>query len=220
MRLRITFSKQGALRYIGHLDLHKIWERSLRRARLPLAYSRGFHPQPRIQLAAALPLGFTSRAEVMDIWLNEDVPPTSLPTMLEGHLPAGLAILKVEEVDARAPALQTEVVAAEYQVEITGAGSGSSPEPAERSELTERLAAVMSAESLPRERRGKRYDLRPLIEELTVMGGCLFMRLSARPGATGRPEEVLAVLGIRLEEACIERTGLLFEPPGSKPAWT
>ncbi len=53
MRLRITFSKQGALRYTGHLDLHKIWERTARRAGLPLAYSQGFHPHPQIQLAAA-----------------------------------------------------------------------------------------------------------------------------------------------------------------------
>ena len=55
MRIRITFSKQGALRYTGNLDLHKIWERTARRADLALAYSQGFHPQPKMQLAAALP---------------------------------------------------------------------------------------------------------------------------------------------------------------------
>lgn len=207
MRLRITFSKQGTLRYTGHLDLHKIWERSLRRARLPLAYSQGFHPQPRIQLAAALPLGFASRAEVMDIWLTDDLAPASLPAALEGHMPPGLTILGVEQVDERAPALQTEVAAAEYQVEITEAGSASG--------LTERLASVIEAESLPRERRGKPYDLRPLIEELTLTGSSLFMRLSARQGATGRPEEVLAALGIPLEDARIERTRLLFSPPNA-----
>jgi len=217
MRLRITFSKQGALRYTGHLDLHKIWERSLRRARLPLAYSQGFHPQPRIQLAAALPLGFASRAEVMDIWLTGDLAPASLPAALEGHMPPGLAVLGVEQVDERAPTLQTEVVGAEYQVEITEAGSALG--------LTERLASVMAAESLPRERRGKPYDLRPLIEELALtpcpsssgrgIGVGVFMRLSARQGATGRPEEVLAALGVPLEHTRIERTRLLFRPPNA-----
>ncbi len=59
-RLRLTFAKTAAMRYTGHLDLHTTWERTLRRARLPLAYSQGFHPQPKIQLASALPLGFTS----------------------------------------------------------------------------------------------------------------------------------------------------------------
>ena len=64
MRIRITFVKQGALRYTGHLDLHKLWERAARRAELPLAYSQGFHPQPKMNMAAALPLGFSSRCEV------------------------------------------------------------------------------------------------------------------------------------------------------------
>ena len=80
MRYRITFSKTGTLRYIGHLDLHKIWERTLRRAGLPLAYSQGFHPSPKIQLASALPLGFLGRAEVVDIWLNDSGEDTPRPT--------------------------------------------------------------------------------------------------------------------------------------------
>jgi hypothetical protein len=71
---RITFTKQGALRYTGHLDLHRLWERAMRRASLPIAYSQGFHPQPKISLAAALPLGFASRGEVLDVRLNEDIP--------------------------------------------------------------------------------------------------------------------------------------------------
>ena len=74
MRIRITFAKQGALRYTGHLDLHKLWERAARRAELPLAYSQGFHPQPKMNIAAALPLGFSSRCEVMDMRLEHEIP--------------------------------------------------------------------------------------------------------------------------------------------------
>ena len=73
MRARITFSKSGPLRYIGHLDLQTLWERAARRAGLPLAYSNGFHPQAKIYFAAALPLGFSSRAEVMDMRLKTDI---------------------------------------------------------------------------------------------------------------------------------------------------
>ena len=58
MRLRLTFSKTGSLRYTGHLDLHTIWERTIRRAGLPLAYTQGFHPGPKIQIASALAAGF------------------------------------------------------------------------------------------------------------------------------------------------------------------
>ena len=201
MRMRVTFTKLDALRYTGHLDLHKIIERSIRRAKLPLAYSQGFHPQPRLNLAAALPLGFSSRAEVMDIWLNEDV--TDLPAALKDHVPPGLTILQAEQVDNRAPSLQSQVIAAEYEVEITEAGYASS--------LTEKIASVMESESIPRERRKKQYDLRPLIEELKPINEQhIFMRLTAREGATGRPEEVLAVLEIPLEATRIERTRLIF----------
>lgn len=211
MRVRVIFSKKGALRYTGHLDLHKILERSIRRAALPLAYSQGYHPQPKLNLAAALPLGFTSRAEVMDLWLKDEVADVLSP--LQASVPPGLTILEVAQVDEREPSLQSRVAAAEYQVEITEAGFAS--------DLNDKIASVMASGSLPRERRGKKYDLRPLIEELTpvppsgretgnVIPG-LFMRLTAREGATGRPEEVLDVLGIPLEETRIERIKLIFQ---------
>ena len=205
MRVRVTFTKEGALRYIGHLDLHKLLERSIRRAKLPLAYSQGYHPQPKLHLAAALPLGFSSRAEVMDIWLKEDV--EDVVSALQAGVPPGLTILGAAQVDDREPSLQTQVIAAEFQVEITESGSAAG--------LTEKIASVMASESILRERRGKQYDLRPLIEALTPThlpaGMGLFMRLTAREGATGRPEEVLDVLGIPLEDTHIERTKLIFQ---------
>lgn len=207
MRIRITFAKQGALRYTGHLDLHKIWERSIRRAKLPLAYSQGYHPQPKINLAAALPLGFSSRAEVMDMWLNEEVDDV-VPT-LQAHIPPGLSILQAEIVDDREPSLQSQVIATEYQIEITEAPQ--SGEAGSGSGLTEKIASVLETESIPRVRRKKPYDLRPLIEELHATDNShIHMRLTAREGATGRPEEVLDELGIPIEDCRIERTALFF----------
>ena len=202
MRVRVTFSKQGALRYTGHLDLHKMLERSIRRAKLPLAYSQGYHPQPKLNLAAALPLGFASRAEVMDMWLSEDI--ENVVSALQSNVPPGLTILGSKTVDDREPSLQSQVIAAEYQVEITEVDTGAG--------LTEKIASVFEAESIPRVRRKKEYDLRPLIEELTLSDeDHIFMRLTAREGATGRPEEVLDVIGIPLEDTRIERTRLLFK---------
>ena len=216
MRIRITFAKQGALRYTGHLDLHKLWERTARRAGLPLAYSQGFHPQPKMNIAAALPLGFSSRCEVLDMRLQSQIPLEGLRDTLQATLPGGIHVLNVESVDEGAPALQTQVVSAEYEVILS--------EPIDTSKLERRIDSVMQADSLPRERRGKTYDLRPLIEDLHIIesGGSpmeqvtasglhkLFMRLRAREGATGRPEEVLDVLGIAFEGTRIERTQLLF----------
>ncbi len=219
MRLRITFAKQGALRYIGHLDLNKIWERTARRADLPLAYSQGFHPQPKIYLASALPLGFSSRCELLDMRLKNEITLEGLRERLQGAVPSGLQILEIEEVDEQLPALQTQLIAAEYEVLFT--------EPVDESDLTGRVAGLLAAESLPRERRGKPYDLRPLIEDISITPHpfakhprgapphtreiCLKMRLTSREGTTGRPEEVLDQIGIPMESTRIERTRLIFQ---------
>ena len=205
MRIRITFSKQGPLRYTGHLDLHKLWERAARRAELPLAYSQGFHPQPKMSLAAALPLGFSSTCEMLDMRLERDVELDGLSARLNETLPPGIRVTGVEQIDERAPALQTQVVEAEYQVELG--------EPVDPSELKRRVEAAMESKSIPRERRGKKYDLRPLIESIEAVDDKIVMRLAAREGATGRPEEVLDVLGIAFEETKIERTRLIMNVP-------
>ena len=210
MRARITFSKSGSLRYVGHLDLQTLWERAARRAGLPLAYSNGFHPQAKIYFAAALPLGFSSRAEVMDMRLQTDMELAELPGRLKDALPAGITILGVECIDEAEAALQTQVRSAEYEVSLI--------RPLDRSELQRGIDRLLHASSLPRERRGKAYDLRPLIEGLSLMQGGeaeieprIFMRLSARESATGRPEEVLSELGIAANDAHIERSRLIFQ---------
>jgi radical SAM-linked protein len=213
MRVRITFSKSGPLRYIGHLDLYALWERAARRAGLPLAYTQAFHPQPKIYFAAPLPLGFSSRGEVLDMRLQQDnIDLTSLPDRLKAVMPSGIDILSAEGVDEDAPALQTQVIAAEYEVSLDKG--------LDTTELEPKISAIMFSKEIPRTRRDKQYDLRPLIEELTAMthpsqeqesGVTVFMRLSARESATGRPEEVLDALGFPLEAAHIERTRLIFQ---------
>ena len=212
MRIRITFAKQGPLRYTGHLDLHKLWERAARRAGLPLAYSQGFHPQPKMNIAAALPLGFSSRCEVLDMRLHQEILLDGLCDRLQGTLPTGIRVSNVERVDESLPALQTQVASAEYEVTLT--------EAVDRSEMERRVDSVLASDSLPRERRGKAYDLRPLIEEIALTPTPsptgkgepgIHMRLSAREGATGRPEEVLDALGIPFEETRIERTKIIFK---------
>jgi radical SAM-linked protein len=211
MRLRITFSKSGALRYTGHLDLHTIWERTIRRAGLPLAYTQGFHPGPKLQLASALPLGFIGRAEILDMWVNESLQAENLAhkEILQSAAPPGLVISSVEVVDEHGPALQTQVVSAGYEVTLL--------DPGDFLGLAEGLSTLLGAATLSRVRRGKTYDLRPMIESLELMpadGSRLIrmsMQLAAREGATGRPEEVLDALGIPFQATRIERIRLILK---------
>lgn len=207
MRARILFTKQGSLRYISHLDLHKVWERAARRASLPLAYSQGFHPQPKIHFATALPLGFSSRGEVLDMRPNEDLTPEEITARLQVSLPEGIRVLQVEAVEERAPALQTQVLSATYEIRLM--------EKVDGADLMARVDRIMQSESLPRARRGKPYDLRPLIEMINVITETegetwLRMTLAAREGTTGRPDEVIEELGIPAENVRVERTRMIF----------
>jgi radical SAM-linked protein len=203
MRLRLTFTKTGSLKYTGHLNLHRTLERTFRRAGLPLAYSQGFNPQPRMNLAEALPLGITSECEVMDVWLETQIDLEQAQKDLDRAVPPGMQILTMCEVDEQSPPLQTQVVAAEYRVTV----SGGTPNTV-AVDLDSRARDLLSQSTLMRERRGKHYDLRPLIESLSVEENVLVMKLSARDGATGRPDEVLRALGV--EGGTVHRSKLFF----------
>lgn len=204
-RYLLRFAKTAAMRYTGHLDLHRTLERTLRRAGLPLAYSQGFTPHPRLSLAAALPLGCTSSAELAEFRLEHDIAPEAVAERLRQVQPPGLQVLEVSLLPRETPALQTLVAAAEYEVTLLDAP--------EFQELAGRVTALMAARSLPRQRRGRPYDLRPLIEHLEVHSALagevhLRMRLSAGEGASGRADEVLSALRLDPTRARIHRTRL------------
>jgi len=195
------------LAYTSHLDLVRVWERTLRRARLPLAYSGGFNPRPKLQLAAALPLGHTGGAELLDIWLDESLPVENFARALAPVLPDGLLVSQVRQVILKEPSLPAQIVAAEYHVTVEWS------EPAEVVQV--RIEQVMAAPELAHERRGRQYDLRPLIERLWLERAgegevVLGMQLAARAGATARAEAVLEVLGMGEAFAHYHRQRLLL----------
>ena len=200
-RYRIGFGKRGALRWTGHLDLQRCWERTFRRARLPLRYSGGFHPHPRIVFGAALPLGFTSEGELLDVHLSEPRTEPEMLASLRAVAQPGLSVDWITVVACPAPAVPTIVQASMYEVRHPAGPS-----------LETAVERLLAAQTLLRTRRGKDYDLRPLVEDLRLREGdqVLQMQLACREGATGRPEEVLDQLGLDHRECDIHRTRLLL----------
>ena len=195
-RMRVTFETDDTVKYVGHLDMARAWERAIRRARLPLAYSQGFNPQARMHFAAALPVGFTGQAELIDVFLDAEVEPAGFLARLAPALPAGIRLTGAEPVSRELPSLQAAISAARYRVELETTESDET--------FASRLAAFMArAEAWRERRRGKevaRYDLRPLVQSLTYTGPCELGQsfdtvMRAEPGATGRPDELLAELG-------------------------
>lgn len=205
-RYRARYSKEPELRFISHLDLMRTWERTLRRAQIPVAYTEGFHPHQRINLGAALPLSFSSNCELIDFWLLEEFQTDDLSTKIINSLPPGITLHSMELVELEAPSLQKAIRGAEYQVELEATASPG--------DLVGVVEDLLSQGSIQRERRGKTYDLRPLIEGVQVNGEKgsprLTMRLSAMEDGTGRPDEVLRALGLEPERARIERTRLIL----------
>ena len=206
-RLRITFAKTDAMRFTSHLDLHRTWERTIRRANLPLAYSQGYNPHPKINLASALPLGFTGAGEIVDIWLEQALLNQEIESALAKAAPPGIRIVAIQQIDLHEPSLQTVLESSEYTITFL-----------ERlPNLETRVREILAAEELPRERRGKMYDLRPLIVEMHALPDKerglqrLYARMTAQEGATGRPDELLAVLGANQIATRVHRTGLIFK---------
>ncbi len=161
-RLRLTFTRGEEAKYVSHLDLARLWERAVRRARLPLAYSAGFTPHPRLSFAAPLAVGLTSDGELLELYLTEPSPPAEVQARLGAQLPPGLALLSVVE-EADAPSLQSRVRAALYLARFRTAIP----------DLAARVAAFLARERVPyerkRERKGKTLDLRPYVEQLAVI---------------------------------------------------
>jgi radical SAM-linked protein len=192
---------------------------------LPIAYSEGFSPRPRLSFGLALPTGYESVAEYLDVEMDEqasggsgDLDVSRLPTLLGDALPDGVDVLAVAALEGRVPSLQHDVTSCSWELEIVGV----SPERA--AGLVERALGA-SQLLVTRERKGRQVtdDVRAAIISLGVLedrqaGTLLATELATQPRGV-RPQELLQAVGPELEagRACrthqwIERDGARWEP--------
>ncbi|NEP02635.1 MAG: TIGR03960 family B12-binding radical SAM protein [Symploca sp. SIO2E9] len=118
-RLRVWFGKLGDMTLLGHLDLARLFERAIRRAAVPISFSGGFHPSPRIMIANALPLGASSNGEIIDFELTKQIDLEEFKERLTAQLPSELPVYRVEEVDLKLPAATQVLEKAEYLITVT-----------------------------------------------------------------------------------------------------
>lgn len=197
LRYRITFATRRTLAYVSVLELGKVWERSLRRAGMPLKYSQGYNPRPKLHFAAPLPVGCGSEADLMDVWLETPVDPAMMLAALTGAVPQDLSVIDVRAVPEDEAALSEQLVAAEYRVWLRDVA----PETVQSAVTNFLNSDTLALAKRGRKYRGKTYDLRLLVEALHLEDAPapwigLWMRVHARPGATGRPDEVLKALNL------------------------
>lgn len=179
-KVRLRYAKRGPLRFTSHRDFARTFERALRRARIPVAYSQGFTPHPKISYASAAPTGVASEAEYLELGLQAEIDPSSLVTELDAALSPGLDVLEAVVATA-GTSLADRMEASRWRVELPGV---------EPERLRRAVAAFEAAEEVLVERltkQGRRtIDARPAVVEITIGSGG-----SAPSGVTGTPCAIL-----------------------------
>jgi radical SAM-linked protein len=186
-RARIRFTKEDDLRWIGHRDLMRLWERVFRRAGVALSMTEGFHPKPRINFPSALAVGIAGLDELLEVDLAEEHSADSLSQAIAAELPAGMSIKAIEMLPAPDRKAQVSFVTLEMSVP-----------PHCWEKLRQKIEWLLGQASLPIQREGRKnsLDLRPLIADLELVDDTLRMRLRVDREGSARPREVLGLLAI------------------------
>ncbi len=193
-RLRLRYAKRGRLRFTSHRDFSRAFERALVRARVPMAYSSGFHPHPRISYAGASPTGAASEAEYLEIGLAREMDPDDVRRLLDDSLPAGLDVLEV--VPAQGGSLPDRMEASRWRITLPDVTVVAA---------TEAVAAFLAVPEVTVERMTKRglrsFDCRGAVVRLEVVEdpetqvGCAILDTVLRHATPSvRPDDVLAGL--------------------------
>ncbi len=243
--VRIAFTKQGKVRFISHRDVARAFERAFRIEALPLSFTQGFSPRPKVSFGLALSVGHESEAEYLDVELATPIPLEPLPGRLTRALPEGIDVVAVQPLADRAPALQEAVGAVEWDIEVLAASAGDDAGPDAVAREVERVIAATEL-PLTRQRKGKTTtdDIRPAIRWIRVLGavtrdtgtgsGSAEHAVETVPGPGGfgtgtligtelatrptslRPAELVAALGPELHEGRVRRIRQWIERDGER----
>jgi radical SAM-linked protein len=220
-RLRVRYAKRGRARFTSHRDFGRAFERALRRAGVPMAYSSGFSPHPRISYANAAPTGAASEAEYLEIALAAPRDPAQVQAALDAALPPGLDILEV--VSGPAGVLADQLTGSRWQVALIGI------EPADLRAAVDSFLAEREVQVTRMTKNGLRsVDARDAVVTLQVTEGGLLVTM-AHGEPLVRPDDVLTALArvwpafapkevpvlIRLSQGRLDRDSGKLEEPGS-----
>jgi len=201
-RLQFYFSRGEELIYISHLDIMRLLQRAMRRAGSPLAHTKGYNPQPRLSIAAPLPVGVTAKREPAEVYLEQNISPSNFVEDFNRQLPRGILIEDAVEISEEAPPLMQVIDAALYQVYPFFEESSISPE-----KVRDGVEKIKHKEEITVRRKGKKgwreIDIRPFIyrlefknndgEEKNKLELEMFLKTGSQGGA--RPGEIVNLLG-------------------------
>jgi len=225
MRIRFQFAKGEELKFISHLDVINAFTRAFRRAGIPIAYSHGFSPNPKLMFGSVLPVGTISESEFADIELESYMSPQDFFILSNNHLPSGLEILKAEEVSLKVKPLMAQINLASYKVIVNDVKEN--PKNQIDSLMNkDHIWVNQPAKDNNIRKKGlktsKTYDIRPSIRNISLLKYNdrimeLEMVLGDNHAGKVRPEQIVRLIldDFKLSEIEIRKTGSFVESQGS-----
>ena len=203
-RYRITFAKTDAARFIGHLDLQSLFQKAIKRAKLPVAYSEGFNPHQLLSFAAPLPLGMAGHAEILEVFLTHEMPVAEIMDKLNLQMPGGLLVTGVEEVPSIGKSAAAIVRKATYSINFS-----------QTIDLAQIIPEVLNSERIEIEKKGKKgmttVDIRPDIYEMKADSGCSLRAILACGSERNLKPEILAQHILKVSEIAPEDCVVVYE---------
>jgi radical SAM family uncharacterized protein/radical SAM-linked protein len=177
-KLRVSFAKTGVLRYLSHQEVMTALLRAMRRANIPIAYSAGFHPHPRISFGPALSAGVEGLKEFFDVELSTFMAPSVFVDKLNSRMPEGLGILGAIPISSSEKALNEIISSYDYEIILENGDNTS-------------INAFLKVESFTVERKNRQVDIRPMVEKAIIEGNKLHLKLTDTEAAKARLSEIL-----------------------------
>ena len=201
-RYRITFAKEGAARFLGHLDLQSLFQKAIKRAKLPVGYSEGFNPHQLLSFAAPLPLGMAGKAEILEVFLTHEMPEADIVSALDAQMPVGMAIRAATHVPSigksAAALMRTAVYSITFSVNL---------------QFNEIVEKIMKSETIEVRKKTKKgistADIRPDIFALEIVEGRLHATLACGSERNLKPE-VLAQYILQMAEISLEDCDITY----------
>ena len=188
IKIRLKYEKGDEIKYISHLDMLKLFERASRRCELPIAYTEGFNPRPRLVFGNPLPVGVTSESEFVDIYLTEDMKPEELRDKLNEVMPKGARIIEGRVLGDREDNIMKSVTKSEYVVKVM-------IEDEDAKKIISVYNSNVPLKIIKRSKSGnKETDVRPMIHHLEIDGDELLIITDAGNTSNLRPDLAIEAL--------------------------
>jgi radical SAM-linked protein len=168
-RIRFIFARGSQLAFLSHLDLMRLFQRAMRRSKLPVAYSQGYNPHMRFIIALPLPLGVTAGNEFAEVFFTDSLDPQVFLDNFSAQLPVGLSLPSAWLVEENAPSIAAQIAAARYKVKL----SPDRNDKPEQAALKQAIALLLATDEILLSKTSKKKKLsytniRPYIYELTA----------------------------------------------------